>query len=87
LIKRFRFIKEASSNGAQLIAFPEVFHRRLSVLELDYDTRSRQQMVRSNCIKIPLPFQDPEIDRICKAAKEHNIHIVIGINERGDSLR
>ncbi|RZJ27669.1 MAG: carbon-nitrogen hydrolase family protein, partial [Flavobacterium sp.] len=35
--------------------------------------------------KASVAVQSDEIDRICKAAKECNIHIVIGINERGDS--
>src|SRR5690606_8118442 len=35
--------------------------------------------------KASVAVPSPEIDRICKAAEDHNIHIVIGINERGES--
>jgi nitrilase len=36
----------------------------------------------TNSITVP----GPEVNKLCEAAKEHNCHIVIGVNERGQSF-
>lgn len=82
--KAISFIKEASGNGAQLIAFPEVF-----VTGYPYwnwiMTPVQGSAWYEKLYKASVAVPSPEIDRLLKAAKENNIHIVIGINERGDS--
>lgn len=82
--KAISFVKEASANGAQLIAFPEVF-----VAGYPYwnwiMTPVQGSAWYEKLYKASVAVPSPEIDRICQAAKENNIHIVIGINERGDS--
>lgn len=82
--KAISFITEASKNGAQLIAFPEVFiagYPYWNWVMTPIEGSPWYEELYRNSVTIA----SPEIDRICKAAKEHNIHIVIGINERGDS--
>ncbi|NHM06842.1 carbon-nitrogen hydrolase family protein [Flavobacterium sp. CYK-4] len=82
--KAISFIKEASSNGAQLIAFPEVFiagYPYWNWIMTPVQGSKWYELLYKNSVSVP----SVEIDRICNAAKEHNIHIVIGINERGDS--
>jgi nitrilase len=82
--KAVSIIKEAASNGAQLVAFPEVFIAGYPywnwIMTPVQGSKWYEQLYRSS-VAVP----SPEIDRICQAAKENNIHIVIGINERGDS--
>ncbi len=82
--KAIVFIKEASSNGAQLIAFPEVFvagYPYWNWIMTPVQGSKWYEQLYKNSVAIP----SPEIDRICQAAKANNIHIVIGINERGNS--
>lgn len=82
--KTISIVKEAASNGARLVAFPEVFIAGYPywnwVMTPVQGSKWYEELYRSS-VAVP----SPEIDRICKAAKENNIHIVIGINERGDS--
>lgn len=82
--KAISFIKEAAGNGAQLIAFPEVF-----VAGYPYwnwiMTPVQGSVWYEKLYKASVAVPSPEIDRICQAAKDNDIHIVIGINERGDS--
>jgi nitrilase len=82
--KAISFIAQAASNGAELIAFPEVF-----VAGYPYwnwiMTPVQGSAWYEKLYKASVAVPSPEIDRICKAAKDHNIHIVIGINERGES--
>jgi aliphatic nitrilase len=82
--KAISFVKEASSNGAQLIAFPEVFiagYPYWNWIMTPVQGSKWYEALYKNSVAAP----GPEIDRICKAAKDCNCHIVIGINERGDS--
>lgn len=82
--KAISFIKEASQNGAQLIAFPEVFiagYPYWNWIMTPVQGSKWYELLYKNSVSVP----SVEIDRICNAAKENNIHIVIGINERGDS--
>lgn len=83
--KAISIIKEASGNGASLVAFPEVFVAGYPywnwIMTPVQGSRWYEQLYK-NSITVP----GPEVDRICKAAKENNCHIVIGVNERGQSF-
>lgn len=79
--KVVRLIGEAAGNGAQLVAFPEVF-----VAGYPYwnwigtplqGSPWFEKLVRS-AIEIP----GPEITKIAEAAKRHKINVVVGVNER-----
>ena len=82
--KAISFIQEASSNGAQLIAFPEVFIAGYPywnwIMTPIQGSKWYEQLYKNS-----VTISDPAIIRILKAAKDNNIHIVIGINERGES--
>jgi nitrilase len=82
--KAISFIAEASKNGAQLIAFPEVFVAGYPywnwVMTPVQGSKWYEQLYKNS-----VAVTDPAIGRICEAAKTNNITVVIGINERGDS--
>lgn len=82
--KAISFVAEAAGNGAKLIAFPEVF-----VAGYPYwnwiMTPVQGSAWYEKLYKASVAVPSPEIDRLLQAAKTHDIHIVIGINERGSS--
>lgn len=82
--KAITFVKEASINGAKLIAFPEVF-----VAGYPYwnwiMTPVQGSKWYEELYKASVDVNGPDIKRLCLAAKDNNIQIVIGINERGKS--
>jgi len=83
--KAITFVKEASKNGAKIIAFPEVF-----VAGYPYwnwiMTPVQGSKWYEELYKASVDISSPEIEKLCLAAKENNIQIVIGINERGKSF-
>jgi aliphatic nitrilase len=82
--KSIAIIKEAAGNGASLVAFPEVFvagYPYWNWIMTPVQGSKWYEQLYVNSITVP----GPEVDRICEAAKENNIHIVIGVNERGQS--
>lgn len=83
--KAISFIKEASENGAQLIAFPEVFVSGYPYWNWIM-TPVQGSKWYEKLYKSAITADGSEVKRICDAAKEYNIHIVIGINERGPSF-
>jgi nitrilase len=82
--KAISFIKEATANGASLVAFPEVFVAGYPywnwIMTPVQGSKWYEQLYKSS-VKVG----DPAMQRLYEAAKDHNCHIVIGINERGDS--
>ena len=82
--KAIAFIEEAAKNGAGLIAFPEVFiagYPYWNWIMTPVQGSAWYEKLYKASVTVP----SPAIDRICSAARENNIHIVIGINERGES--
>ncbi|HEX8269636.1 MAG TPA: carbon-nitrogen hydrolase family protein [Flavobacterium sp.] len=82
--KAVSIIKEAASNGANLVAFPEVFIAGYPywnwIMTPVQGSKWYEQLYRNS-----VTADSPEIERICKAAKDNDCHVVIGINERGAS--
>lgn len=82
--KAITFIKEAHENGAELIAFPEVF-----VAGYPYwnwiMTPVQGSKWYEELYKNSVAVTDPCMNSLYAAAKEYNMNIVIGINERGES--
>jgi len=82
--KAVTFIKEAAANGAALVAFPEVF-----IAGYPYWNWIMTPVQGSKWYEIlykcSVTADGSEVQKLCKAAKEYNVHIVIGINERGSS--
>lgn len=82
--KAISFIKEASENGAKLIAFPEVFVAGYPywnwVMTPVQGSKWYEQLYKSS-----VKTDDKVMQPLFQAAKDFDMHIVIGINERGDS--
>ena len=82
--KAISFIKEATENGANLVAFPEVFVAGYPywnwIMTPIQGSKWYAQLYKSS-VKV----DDDVMKPLYEAAKNHNCHIVIGINERGDS--
>ena len=82
--KAISFVAEAAGNGAKLIAFPEVFvagYPYWNWIMTPVQGSTWYEKLYKASVSVP----SPEIDRLLQAAKDHDIHIVIGINERGNS--
>jgi aliphatic nitrilase len=82
--KAIRFIKEAHENGATLIAFPEVFvagYPYWNWVMTPVQGSKWYEALYKNSVDV----DGPEIKKLCQAAKENDMHIVMGINERGKS--
>lgn len=83
--KACSIINEAAGNGAALVAFPEVFvagYPYWNWIMTPVQGSRWYEKLYINSITVP----GPETDRLCQAAKENNCHIVIGVNERGQSF-
>ena len=82
--KTISLIAEAASNGANLIAFPEVFIAGYPywnwIMTPVEGSKWYEQLYRN-----AVTSDGPEIKRICDAARQYDMHVVIGINERGNS--
>jgi nitrilase len=82
--KAISFIKEASANGAQLIAFPEVFVAGYPywnwIMTPVQGSKWYEQLYKNS-----VAVTDESMKPLFQAAKDFNMHVVIGINERGDS--
>lgn len=82
--KAVSFIKEATSNGANLVAFPEVFIAGYPywnwIMTPIKGSKWYEQLYKS-----AVKTDDEVTQPLYQAAKENNCNIVIGINERGDS--
>lgn len=76
-------IKEAGDNGAELIAFPEVY-----VPGYPYwiwlGTPTWGAPFFAELFKNAVEIGDPATDRLCAAARAADTHVVMGINERED---
>ena len=74
----------AANNGAKIIAFPEVF-----VAGYPYwnwiMTPVQGSKWYEELYKASVDVNGPDIKKLCLAAKDNDIQIVIGINERGKS--
>lgn len=74
-------IEEAADNGAKLIAFPEVFvsgYPYWNWLMTPVQGSPWFDKLCRSAIEIP----GPEIHRVAQSAKKHQVHVVLGVNER-----
>ena len=80
--KAISFIQEASQNGAQLIAFPEVIIAGYPhwnwIMTPVQGSKWYEQLYKNS-----VTLEDADMKRLFQAAKDQNMHVVIGINERG----
>ena len=79
--KTVALIQEAARNGADLVAFPEVFVPGYPYWSWIADPITCspwfEKLVRAS-ILVP----GPEIDQLRAAARDHGVYVVIGVNER-----
>lgn len=76
-----RLIGVAASNGARLVAFPEVFvagYPYWSWIGNPVEGSPWFEKLARSAIEIP----GPEISKIAQAAARHEVNVVIGVNER-----
>ena len=82
--KAISFVQEAAANGAKLIAFPEVFVAGYPywnwVMTPVQGSKWYEALYKSS-----VTTEDADMVRLYQAAKDYDIHIVIGVNERGNS--
>ncbi len=73
-------IKAAARNGARLVAFPEAFipgYPHWIWLNIpEHGERFFSQLVK-NSVAVP----SPTTDKLCQVAREHQVYVVIGVNE------
>jgi nitrilase len=82
--KAISFIQEAAQNGAKLIAFPEVFIAGYPywnwIMTPVQGSKWYEELYKNS-----VTTEDAVMQKLYKAAKDFDMHIVIGINERGKS--
>lgn len=83
--KAISFISEASQNGAKLIAFPEVFIAGYPywnwVMTPVQGSKWYEELYKNS-----VAVDDLVMNKLYQVAKDFDMHIVIGINERGKSF-
>ncbi len=82
--KAISFIKEATSHGASLVAFPEVFVAGYPYWNWIMTPIQGSKWYEA-LYKSAVAVEDAVLQPLFKAAAENNCHVVIGINERGES--
>ncbi|MFF4816312.1 carbon-nitrogen hydrolase family protein [Kitasatospora sp. NPDC001309] len=63
-----RFVAQAVEQGADLVCLPEAYLTSGNILEV---------------ADVSVPIPGPETDRLCELSREHGIHLVAGLLERG----
>jgi len=79
--KACRFIHEAADNGAQLVAFPEVFvsaYPYWSWVMNPVEASPWFEKLVLSAIEVP----GPEIQKVAQTARQRGVNVVIGVNER-----
>jgi len=79
--KACNLIQEAAKEGAELIAFPEVFipaYPYWNFLDRPFQGREYFRELVKNAVEIP----SPSTERLCEAARRANAYVVMGINEK-----
>lgn len=76
-------IKEASNNGASLVAFPEVFISGYPYWNWIMNPIDGSKWFEK-LYKSSIDINGPEVKMLCKAAKDNNCHVVMGCNERNN---
>lgn len=74
-------IDEAAGQGAQLIAFPEVFVAGYPYWNWIMNPVEGSPWFDKLC-RSAIEIPGPEIHRIAQAAARHGVHVVVGVNER-----
>lgn len=79
--KAASLVREAAANGARLVAFPEVFVPGYPYWNWITDPVTGSAWFEK-LAKASVLVPGPEIDVVCKAARETGCYVVLGVNER-----
>lgn len=79
--KAISLMREAASNGARIVAFPEVFIPGYPYWNWITDPVTGSEWFEK-LARSAILIDGPEVACLCKAAKDVGIFVVIGINER-----
>lgn len=78
-------IDEAAANGAELVVFLETFLPMYPWwIWMAVDNVKRLELYK-RLFEQSVDLDGPELQRLCQRDRKHGVHIVIGINERGDT--
>lgn len=82
--KACSLIREAGENGARIVLFPEVFVPGYPdwVWHLSAGKMRLNQQLYATLLEQSVIIGSEATDRLCEAARESNIYVMIGINER-----
>ncbi|TAM86380.1 MAG: carbon-nitrogen hydrolase family protein [Candidimonas sp.] len=79
--KACSLIHEAALNGAQIVAFPEVFVPAYPYWNWIMTPVQGSPWFEKLCLAA-IEIPGPEIDRLARAARQNKMYVVIGVNER-----
>ena len=79
--KACALISEAAGNGAKLVAFPEVYISAYPYWSWVMNPVEASPWFEKLC-RSAIELPGPEIRRIAQAARQHRVHVVMGVNER-----
>ena len=82
--KAYKIIQKAGKNGAKLIVFPEAFIPGYPdwVWVVPNSKSKILNDLYAELVKNSVTIPDKSTDKLCKAAKEAKINVIIGMNER-----
>jgi aliphatic nitrilase len=75
-------IKEAASNGAELVAFPELHIPGYCHFALELTLGPEYTGIWAEYLRHGIEVPSEETDILCRAARENKVNVVMGINER-----
>ena len=79
--KACNLMMEASKNGAKLVAFPETFIPGYPYW-IWLDTPSNNYGWFKKLFEESLIIPSPDLDELCRGAREADVYVVIGVNEK-----
>lgn len=75
-------IKEAASNGATLIVFPELHIPGYCHFAIDLTKGPEYTGIWAEYLRHGVEVPSEETDALCRAARQNNVNVVMGMNER-----
>ena len=82
LANAVKAIKEAASNGASLVVFPELAIPGYCHFALELDRGPEYTGIWAEYLRHGIEVPSEETDILCRAARENKVNVVMGINER-----
>ena len=85
--KACRFIKKAAKKGADIALFPEAFIPGYPdwIWHIPPGDMALNQKLYALLLEQSVTIESKDIQKLCKAAKINNIHVIMGINEKNST--